>query len=125
MKNRIACLECGEVLWSKFCHDLKSCECSNESFVDGGNDYQRVGGMDMRKILFLSESSPDLQSLPLWIRESIVQTFPKNNKAQDSLTEESVAGNKAALKEEKKRKSEEKFMTDVRNLKKFLDELIP
>ena len=34
---------CGDVVESKHRHDFVTCSCG-ESFVDGGNDYLRVGG---------------------------------------------------------------------------------
>lgn len=48
--NRIKCLECGKILESKGVHDFVSCSCNNESFTDGGSDYQRVGGKYLHKI---------------------------------------------------------------------------
>jgi len=42
MRNRIKCLDCGEILESKHRHDWVSCKCGN--FVDGGHDYKRIGG---------------------------------------------------------------------------------
>jgi|SRR3990170_6384856 len=49
--NRIKCIECEAVLESKSVHDFVQCSCDNESFVDGGQDYQRIGGKDLSKIL--------------------------------------------------------------------------
>lgn len=51
--NTIKCLECGKILVSTFRHDFQACDCSNESFVDGGKTYLRVGGMDLDKIKVL------------------------------------------------------------------------
>jgi len=48
--NRIKCLNCNEVLESKHVYDFVKCNCENESFVDGGHDYQRIGGKDISKI---------------------------------------------------------------------------
>lgn len=45
--NAVKCLACGKVLHSKHRHDFRSCNCENETFVDGGLDYQRVGGKDL------------------------------------------------------------------------------
>ena len=42
MKNMIRCTLCGDVLISYHRHDFKTCSCKT-CFVDGGNDYQRVG----------------------------------------------------------------------------------
>jgi len=48
--GKIKCLVCNEVLESKSRHDFVMCKCENQSFVDGGNDYMRVGGKDLFKI---------------------------------------------------------------------------
>ncbi len=55
--NRIQCLNCGEILESKFRHDFQRCSCENRTFTDGGNDYYRYGGMDMRQIAFLDDEN--------------------------------------------------------------------
>lgn len=46
----VKCLECGRVLVSTHRHDFVQCNCSNETYVDGGKDYTRIGGMDLNKI---------------------------------------------------------------------------
>lgn len=48
--NSITCLECLETLVSYHRHDCKMCNCKNETMIDGGTDYLRYGGKDMRKI---------------------------------------------------------------------------
>ena len=50
MGGMIRCLVCYDVLHSMYRHDFQSCECSNQAFVDGGFDYQRIGGKDFDKI---------------------------------------------------------------------------
>ena len=45
--NRVQCRECGEVLTSHHRHDYKTCGCTNETMVDGGNEYQRYGGLNL------------------------------------------------------------------------------
>ena len=52
--GKVKCLECGVVLDSIFRHDYKTCECPNETMVDGGDDYLRYGGKDLKKVLRLS-----------------------------------------------------------------------
>ena len=47
MGTKIKCLQRGKVLESKFRHDFQKCGCENETFVDGGDDYCRFGGMDI------------------------------------------------------------------------------
>ena len=48
--NAIKCLECGETIVSRSRHDYVTCECPNEAMVDGGNEYERYGAIDMDKI---------------------------------------------------------------------------
>uniref|UniRef100_A0A6M3L6Y3 DUF7695 domain-containing protein n=1 Tax=viral metagenome TaxID=1070528 RepID=A0A6M3L6Y3_9ZZZZ len=46
---------CNTVLESKFTHDFQQCNCENETFVDGGNDYMRVGGIDWNLVEIIKE----------------------------------------------------------------------
>ena len=48
--SKVKCLRCGVVLESKHRHDFQQCSCDNETFVDGGNDYTRVGGVSLKLI---------------------------------------------------------------------------
>ena len=48
--NSIKCLECNEILVSRHRHDYVTCDCPNSAMVDGGNEYERYGAMDMDKI---------------------------------------------------------------------------
>lgn len=48
--NSVKCLECNEVLISRYRHDYVTCGCPNDAMVDGGNDYERHGAIDMDKI---------------------------------------------------------------------------
>ncbi len=57
--SKVKCLECGKILESKHRHDFVSCGCPNETFVDGGNDYLRCGGMDMDKIKVITEKKDE------------------------------------------------------------------
>ena len=43
-RNAIKCLVCNTILESKHQHNFRSCGCPNQSFVDGGLMYSRVGG---------------------------------------------------------------------------------
>lgn len=57
MANIVKCLLCGDVIESTHRHDFNQCKCGN-LFVDGGNDYQRLGveyGWDSIKVI----SSPE------------------------------------------------------------------
>lgn len=49
----IECLSCGKVLVSFNRHDFKCCGCKNDTFIDGGSDYLRCGGKDLKKIKVL------------------------------------------------------------------------
>lgn len=46
-QNAIMCRGCGEILFSKFTHDYKTCSCENRTMIDGGGSYQRYGGKQM------------------------------------------------------------------------------
>lgn len=48
--SKVKCKMCGEILESKYRHDFQQCSCENQTFVDGGNDYIRVGGADIELI---------------------------------------------------------------------------
>ena len=54
-RNAIKCLQCNTVLESKHRHDFQCCGCENQTFVDGGYDYSRVGGKDFNLIEDLCE----------------------------------------------------------------------
>lgn len=47
----VMCSACGEVLISIDRHHFNQCSCQNETFVDGGSYYQRVGAIDLSKII--------------------------------------------------------------------------
>lgn len=48
--NSVKCLACGKVLHSRSRHDFRQCNCPNETFVDGGLDYQRIGAVDLHLV---------------------------------------------------------------------------
>ena len=50
ISNTIKCLVCNKIITSKSQHNFVQCGCSNETFVDGGNLYSRVGAVDLDKI---------------------------------------------------------------------------
>ena len=54
-RNAIKCLMCNTVLESKHQHNFCSCGCSNQSFVDGGLVYSRVGAVDLDLVEDLCE----------------------------------------------------------------------
>jgi hypothetical protein len=57
--SKIKCGACNTILESKYRHDFQRCSCPNKTFLDGGNDYIRCGGMDMKMILFWNEDRQD------------------------------------------------------------------
>jgi hypothetical protein len=54
-KNAAECAKCKDVIVSKHRHDMVHCSCG-EIFIDGGNDYQRVGFKDQSSFISRSES---------------------------------------------------------------------
>ena len=55
IRNAVRCLSCNTELESKHRHDFQCCGCENQTFVDGGYDYSRVGGKDFDLIEDLCE----------------------------------------------------------------------
>ena len=53
--NKVKCGRCNTVLESKSVHDFQQCECPNETFTDGGEEYQRYGGRDLLCIEVLND----------------------------------------------------------------------
>ena len=53
--SKVKCLACGEVLESKHRHDFVMCKCKNETFVDGGTEYMRAGGINMSLVKVVNE----------------------------------------------------------------------
>lgn len=54
-RNAVKCLACNTTLESRYRHNFVSCSCPNETFTDGGLDYQRYGGKDLDLIQTLVE----------------------------------------------------------------------
>lgn len=42
--SKAKCLMCNTILESKHRHDFVQCSCPNETFLDGGDEYWRLGG---------------------------------------------------------------------------------
>ena len=53
MGQKIKCKKCGEIIESTYRHDFKMCKCG-AIFIDGGNDYTRIGGFP-EDILLVNE----------------------------------------------------------------------
>ncbi len=69
--NRVQCKACGEVLTSYYGHDYKTCSCPNETMVDGGNNYQRYGGVNLTLVdtsstIYLSDDHDMNRSAAHW-----------------------------------------------------------
>lgn len=54
-RNAVKCLVCNTVLDSKHQHHFVECGCKNQSFVDGGLMYTRVGAVDLGLVENLCE----------------------------------------------------------------------
>jgi hypothetical protein len=48
--GKIKCDNCNQILESLYRHQFVQCKCENESFVDGGISYTKIGGKDLSKI---------------------------------------------------------------------------
>ncbi len=55
--SKIKCLQCNEILESKHRHDFVGCGCPNETFVDGGEDYTRIGGKNLDLIAIINQDA--------------------------------------------------------------------
>lgn len=58
---KIKCKQCGSILVSKHINDFVSCGCRNNTFITGGNDAFRYGGLDRSKIEIIED--PRLKSI--------------------------------------------------------------
>jgi hypothetical protein len=58
-RNIAQCLECNDIIESKYRHDFVQCSCGN-IFVDGGTDYIRSGARNISTFKPLTEE--DLNS---------------------------------------------------------------
>ncbi len=56
---KIKCLICGDIIDSKYRHNLVSCKYEN-CYIDGGNDYCHFGGKDFNKILLIFNDSTEI-----------------------------------------------------------------
>jgi hypothetical protein len=57
--SKIKCLQCGQILESKSRHDFQSCDCPNQTFVDGGTNYLRSGGVRLDLIEYQVDEIKD------------------------------------------------------------------
>lgn len=57
--NAVTCLECNQTIVSRHRHDYQQCGCPNQTAVDGGNSYVRLGDKDLSKIKTIQVYSDD------------------------------------------------------------------
>lgn len=63
-RNIVLCRGCLDVLESRHRHDFVQCKCENQTFVDGGTSYQRIGGKDLALVEVI-ESPREPRALPI------------------------------------------------------------
>ena len=79
--GKVKCLGCGVILHSTYRHDFQMCDCPNQTFVDGGYDYTRIGGMNIDLIEVIDDPKPDDEAKPVkQIKTRSRRTPPKWNK---------------------------------------------
>lgn len=75
------CKKCGDVLVSRYTHDYVMCSCDNKTMLDGGTDYQRFGGKDIRLVdlsgtIYLTDDFEKSRLAPIWGSYGIDGTEP-------------------------------------------------
>jgi hypothetical protein len=55
---KIQCVSCEDVIQSKYRHDFVSCKCG-DIFIDGGDDYTRIGCKDEGSYIEVKDSDTD------------------------------------------------------------------
>lgn len=53
-QSAVLCTQCDTILYSIARHHYHTCDCPNQTMVDGGKDYLRYGGMNMSKIMLVN-----------------------------------------------------------------------
>ena len=71
--SKIKCLSCNTILESKYRWDFKSCDCPNNTYIDGGNDYLRFGTKDLTKILFWDEEVKKFLPYVKSVKEEVIE----------------------------------------------------
>ena len=51
MGGMVRCPLCRRVMHSISRHDFQGCGCPEDTYVDGGEDYMRVGGKDLNGVV--------------------------------------------------------------------------
>lgn len=70
--NMAECLNCRQILVSANRHDYRTCECENETMVDGGTAYLRRGGAKLNLIRELSVALRDGKLR--WVKDPFPET---------------------------------------------------
>ena len=72
IRNAIRCNKCGDEIESTYRHDFRSCKCG-AVFVDGGLDYQRVGGdrNDWTDLSVRDTKKPHLGKITDWQKSEV------------------------------------------------------
>lgn len=82
IRSEAICLNCGEILVSRYNWDFKRCSCENGTFIDGGTtDYARIGGVDLRLVKW-EHYTDDLDHV--FVRE-IYEVYNSNSDSYDTL----------------------------------------
>ena len=63
---KIRCLKCNDIIESLSVHDKKVCKCG-ACFIDGGNEYTRVGG-DFKYIHWVYDTQEYFEILPKYVQ---------------------------------------------------------
>lgn len=61
-KNMIKCLKCDDIIESTYRHDFKECKCEC-CFVDGGNDYQRIGYENINDVMIYNNETEQFEKI--------------------------------------------------------------
>ena len=95
--SKIKCLQCGQVLESKFRHDFQQCKCSNQTAVDGGNSYLKLCGVNLNLIgIFIEKDNQIvLQDIN---GEIIIESIDLGPQKQPSSVSKIEAEKKSILK---------------------------
>lgn len=60
VSNRVQCLDCNDVIESRYRHDFQTCSCGATS-VDGGKDYQRILGNSWKDLSVTTDDPFEVQ----------------------------------------------------------------
>ena len=57
---KIKCLICGDIIESKYVHNLVSCKCGS-CYIDGGKDYEHIGAKNFKKVVKIMEDGSEIK----------------------------------------------------------------